>query len=173
MGGVACLCATLAGIAVLLDFRGQGSWLGQGAALAGSVLAGWVAVLVRRLRTTNGSRVIYLYLCVVGTVLTLPGFVAAPRFPATPLEWWLVVALVVTSSAGQLLMNQGFLYCASWEGGLIMASEVVFAALVGVVYLGDRVTWRLATGSSLILGSVAVMQLAARSGSPGSSEFGV
>jgi drug/metabolite transporter (DMT)-like permease len=164
-GGVVCLATAVAGIAVLLDFRGVGSLLGQGAALAASVLAGLVAVLIRRLRTRNGSAVIYLYFCVVGTALTLPAFAAAPRLPATPTQWALALALVVTSSAGQLLMNQGFVHCSSWEGGLIMSSEVAFAALVGVVYFGDPVTWRLAAGSFLILGSVVAVQVASRRGS--------
>jgi drug/metabolite transporter (DMT)-like permease len=157
-GGALCLAAAVAGFGVLLDFRGEGSLLGQGAALAASALSGLVVVLIRHLRTRNGATVIYLYFCVVGAVLTLPAFAADPRLPATPTQWLLVLALVVTSSAGQLLMNQGFLYCSSWEGGLIMASEVVFAALAGVMWFGDRVTWRLAAGSFLILaGAVAAL----------------
>lgn len=159
---MACLAAAVVGIAVLLDFRGEGSLLGQGAALFSSVMAGLVAVLIRRLRPRNGPMVIYLYLCAVGTVLTLPAFAAAPRVPATPAEWALVAALVATSSVGQLLMNEGFLHCSSWEGGLIMTSEVAFAALVGVAFLGERVGWRLGAGSLLILGSVVAVQISAR-----------
>lgn len=163
--GMACLAAALVGIAVLLDFRGEGTLAGQAAALGSSLCAGLVAVLVRWLRPRNGPMVIYLYLCAVGSVLTLPAFAAAPRLPVTAGEWALVAALVASSSAGQLLMNEGFLHCSSWEGGLIMTTEVAFAALVGVVFLGDRVGWRLAVGSLLILGSVVATQLAGRGGS--------
>ena len=39
------------------------------------------------------------------------------------------------------------------------------AAFVGVVYFGDPVTWRLAAGSLLILGSVVAVQVASWRGS--------
>jgi drug/metabolite transporter (DMT)-like permease len=60
---------------------------------------------------------------------------------------------------GQLLMNQGFGYCRSWEGGLYMTSEVLLTALAGIMLFGDPVGWRFAAGGTLIIGSTIAIQL--------------
>jgi len=164
--GVGCLLAVLVGIGVLLDFRGGGSVLGQAAGVTAAVLGGLVVVLIRELRKVNGPVVIYLYFCTAGALVTGPAFAANPKLPETPAEWLLVLGLVLTSMTAQLLMNQGFLHCRSWEGGLIMTTEVVFAALAGIVFLGDPVTWRFASGSLLVVGSVVAMHAAGRSRAP-------
>lgn len=57
----------------------------------------------------------------------------------------------------QLLMNQGFFYCRGWEGGVFMSSEVIFIAVVGIVFLDDPATLRFWTGGALILGSVVAL----------------
>jgi drug/metabolite transporter (DMT)-like permease len=160
--GVACLGAVLVGIAVVVDFRGGGSALGQVAGVVAGVLSGLVVVLIRELRKVNGPVVIYLYFCTAGTLVTAPAFFANPRLPASPAECLLVLGLVLTSMTAQLLMNQGFLHCRGWEGGLILTTEVVFAALAGIVFLGDPVTWRFAVGSLLIVGSVVAMHVTGR-----------
>jgi len=164
--GTACLVAVVVGIAVLVDFQGGGNALGQAAGIAGAVLGGLVVVIIRELRKVNGPVVIYLYFCAAGTLVTAPAFAANPKLPATPSEAMLVLGLVLTSMTAQLLMNQGFLHCRGWEGGLIMTTEVVFAALAGIVFLGDPLTWRFAAGSFLIVGSVIAMHVARRPRAP-------
>jgi drug/metabolite transporter (DMT)-like permease len=54
-------------------------------------------------------------------------------------------------------MNQGFFYCKGWEGGVLMSSEVVFTAVLGIVFLGDPVTMRFWIGGLIILGSVVTL----------------
>ena len=86
--------------------------------------------------------VIYLYFCTMGSVITLPLFLRQPVWPDTPTEWVMVLAIILVSVTGQLLMNQGFFYCRGWEGGVFMSSEVVFTAIVGISFLGDPASWR-------------------------------
>jgi drug/metabolite transporter (DMT)-like permease len=80
-----------------------------------------------------------------------------PVWPASPWEWGLVLGIVFSSVTAQLLMNQGFFYCRGWEGGVFMSSEVIFTALVGILFLGDPTTWRFWSGGGLIFGSVVVL----------------
>jgi drug/metabolite transporter (DMT)-like permease len=80
-----------------------------------------------------------------------------PILPATPMEWTMVLGIILTSLTAQLLMNQGFFYCKGWEGGVFMSSEVIFAGIVGIVFLGDPVTLRFWVGGMLIFGSVVVL----------------
>jgi len=48
-------------------------------------------------------------------------------------------------------------YCRGWEGGVFMSSEVIFTAIVGIVLLGDPVSWRFWTGAALVLGAVVAL----------------
>jgi drug/metabolite transporter (DMT)-like permease len=148
-------CVTLlaAGIAVLFDFNFTGNTYGQIMAIIGALFAGLTVTLIRSLRAKNGPVIIYLYFCTMGTLLTLPAFIMNPIHPASALEWAMILGLVCTSLAAQLIMNQGFFFCKGWEGSVYMSSETIFTAIVGVMFLNDPTTWRFFAGALLIVGS--------------------
>ena len=147
----------LMGVGVLLDFELTDNLFGQVFALVGAVFAGITVTLIRSLRKKNGSIIIYLYYCIIGVMVTLPMFAMNPIIPSTSVEWVMVLGLVLISVIAQLLMNQGFLYCRGWEGGVFLSSEVIFTAIMGIVYLGDPVSWRFWTSGFMILGSVIAL----------------
>lgn len=153
-----CIAAVMAGVAVLFDVKmtHQGM-LGYAMAVVGGAFAGLTVTLIRSLRQYNGPVIIYLYFCTVGAVITCPAFIADPVFPGTAAEWGMILGIVLCSTMGQLLMNQGFFYCKGWEGGVFMSSEVVFTALVGILFLGDPVSLRFWIGGLMILGSVITL----------------
>jgi drug/metabolite transporter (DMT)-like permease len=155
--GIGCIATVIVGIAVLFDFSVQGTVFGQFMALCGAAFAGITVTLIRSLREKNGPVIIYLYFCTMGTLVTLPQFAMNPLFPATTVEWAMVLGIVFSSVTAQLLMNQGFFYCRGWEGGVFMSSEVIFTAVVGIAFLDDPATWRFWTGGLLIFGSAVAM----------------
>ena len=152
-----CMLAVLLGVGILFDFQLAGGIVGQCFAVAGGVFAGLTVTLIRSLREKNGPVVIYLYFCTMGTVATLPKFVQQPVLPASAVEWAMVLGIILISVTAQLLMNQGFFYCRGWEGGVFMSSEVVFTAIVGIVFLSDPVSWRFWLGGWLVLSSVVAL----------------
>jgi len=152
-----CIAGVMIGVGVLFDFQMEGGLLGQIMAVIAAAFAGLTVTLIRELRQKNGSVVIYLYFCAMGSLVTLPKFVQQPALPTTPTEWAMVLGIVFFSLAAQLLMNQGFFYCRGWEGGVFMSSEVIFTALAGILYFQDPATWRFWTGGLLILTCVIAM----------------
>jgi drug/metabolite transporter (DMT)-like permease len=154
---IACIVLVVVGVGALFDFRLGGTFFGQAMALFGAVFAGLTVTLIRSLREKNGPVIIYLYFCMMGTLVTAPKFIMTPIFPATPMEWVMVLGIIFTSLTAQLLMNQGFFYCKGWEGGVFMSSEVIFTGIVGIVFLGDPVTLRFWVGGILIFGSVVAL----------------
>jgi drug/metabolite transporter (DMT)-like permease len=162
---ILCTAVVLVGIGILFDFKMAGGMLGQILALTGGVFAGLTVTLIRSLRVNNGPVIIYLYFCTMGSLVTLPKFFQHPVLPTTSMEWVMVVGIILSSVTAQLLMNQGFFYCRGWEGGVFMSSEVVFTAVVGIVFLGDPVTWRFWIGGIMILSSgIALNRLRANNG---------
>ena len=154
---VACIAATLMGIGVFFEFQLTGGLLGKALALTGGMFAGLTVTLIRVLREKNGPVVIYLYFCTMGAAITSPVFIMHPLWPSTPVEWVMILGIVFSSLAAQLSMNQGFFYCRGWEGGVLMSSEVIFTALVGILFMGDPVTARFWIGGIMIFGSVVVL----------------
>ncbi|MBN1277107.1 MAG: hypothetical protein JXA35_06415, partial [Deltaproteobacteria bacterium] len=57
----------------------------------------------------------------------------------------------------QLLMNQGFFYCRGWEGGVFMSSEVIFTAMVGIIFLGDPTAPSFWIGGLMIFASIVAL----------------
>lgn len=153
MTGVLCVGIALSGVAILFDFRFEGGLIGQAMGVMSGIFAGLTVTIIKKLRETNGSVIIYFYFCLLGTFITFVPFIKNPQLPRSGTEALIIVGIVLTSLFGQLLMNQGFSFVRSWEGGLFMTSELVLVAVMGVLLLGEDLTWRLWTGGLLILGS--------------------
>ena len=149
--------AALAGVAVLFDFTLHTALLGQALAVLGGGFAGLTVSIIKKLRETNGPVVIYLYFCLLGSLISLPPFMANPQIPKVPVEWLMLGGIVTSALAAQLLMNEGFRYCKSWEGGLFLMAEVVFTSILGILFLGEPVTWRFWLGGAMVLGSAVAL----------------
>jgi drug/metabolite transporter (DMT)-like permease len=147
----------LGGVAILFDFSLHTALFGQALALLGGGFAGLTISIIKKLRETNGPVVIYLYFCLLGSLISLPPFMANPQIPRVPVEWLMLGGIVSSALAAQLLMNQGFRYCKSWEGGLFLMAEVVFTSVLGILFLGERVTWRFWLGGLMVLGSALAL----------------
>ncbi len=154
---IACIGVLLAGVAILFDFRLSTSALGQAMALMGAVLSGFTVTVIRTLREYNGPVIIYFYFCTMGTLATLPFCLTHPVMPQTAVEWTMIFGIIATSVAAQLLMNQGFFFCKGFEGAAYMSSETLFAAMVGIVFLMEPVSWHLFAGALLIVGAGLAM----------------
>ena len=154
---IACIVTVLIGVGILLDFQLAGGVLGEIIALVGAVFAGLTVTLIRSLRENNGPVTIYLYFCTVGILVIAPMLARQPAWPSTSVEWGMILGLILASLTGQLLMNQGFFYCRGWEGGVLMSSEVIFTAAVGIIFLEDPVSWRFWIGGLTILLSVIAL----------------
>ena len=157
---IGCVLGALLGAAILFDYQLSESLWGQAAGLTSGIFAGMTVCFIKKLKETNGAAVIYLYFCLLGALITFPAFISDPKLPGSGIEWLMITGIVFAALAAQLLMNQGFQYCKSWEGGLILTSEVVFTALLGILFLGEIFNWRFGYGSLLIVGSAILSNFA-------------
>ncbi|MDM8553419.1 DMT family transporter [Desulfococcaceae bacterium HSG7] len=156
---VVCLIAALIGIGVLFDFHIQGTLFGQFMGVVGAIFAGLTVSMIKKLRPTHSSVIIYFYFCLIGTIVCFWPYMSAPRIPTAASDWLIVAGILITSVGAQLLMNMGFRYCKSWEGGLFMTSELIFSTIIGILFLGEIASWRFWIGGLLIFGSVAAFKL--------------
>jgi drug/metabolite transporter (DMT)-like permease len=158
-GAWLCMAGVLAGVAILVDPSGGVDFLGAAAAVFSAVIAGLTIAIIRQLKQTNSSVIIYLYFCLIGSLVTAPAFFYSPVFPANLPQAITCSGIAFFAVLGHLTMNHGFGYCRSWEGGLYLTSEVVLTSLGGIVLLGEPVGWRFFIGGALILGSALAIQV--------------
>lgn len=156
---IACIVIALIGVFVLLNFSMERAALGQVMALIGAVFAALTITLIKLLRENHGSVIIYFNFCLVGAAVALIPFAAEPHLPHTSLDWLLIAGIIVVSVMAQLLMHHGFRYCRSWEGGLLMTSELIYASIFGIIFLSEPATWRFWVGGIMIIASAVILNL--------------
>ena len=154
---IICVFIALCGVVILFDFSLEGTAFGQVMGVVAGFFAGLTVAIIKKLRDKNGPVTIYLYFCLLGTVVTLPSYMAAPQIPTIQIDWLIVSGIVFISIIAQLLMNQGFKYCKSWEGGLFLTSELIFTTIIGIVLFSEIVTWRFWVGSFLVFASAVLI----------------
>ncbi len=159
---IGCILLALVGVAIILDFSLAGTLSGQIMAVVGAFFAGLTIAIIKKLRATHSSIMIYFYFCLIGAAICMGPFLAAPQIPRWGMDWVIIGGIVLTSVAAQLLMTTGFLYCKSWEGGLLMTSEVIFVSIFGIIFLNETPGTRLAVGSLFILTSAGAFNFFSR-----------
>jgi drug/metabolite transporter (DMT)-like permease len=154
-----CIGGALGGVAVLLDFELDGNLFGYIMGLSSGVFAGLTVNLIKKLREKDGPVAIYFYFCILGALVSFPAYIANPMIPASGVEWLMAFGIAASSVLAQLLMNQGFRYCKSWEGSIFLTGEMVFTTILGIVFLGELVSRRFWVGGLLILASNVLINI--------------
>lgn len=154
---IGCVILAFCGVIVLFEFSIEGALLGQVMGVVAGFFAGLTVAIIKKLRDKNGPVTIYIYFCLLGTAITLPAYIAAPQIPTVSTEWLIVGGIVFSSIFAQLIMNQGFKYCKSWEGGLFLTSELIFTSIIGIILFCEIVTWRFWVGSIFIFSSAMLL----------------
>jgi len=153
-----------AGTSVILGVGG-GIELGLGhvCALITAVMAGLSTALVRRLTGEHSPYAIFFYFCLVAAAVSMGPLLLGDE-PLAPGGAGLAFLLAVGVAAciGQVLMNMGFNHLPAAEGGVVLMSQVVIAAALGVALFGEPLTGRLIIGGAMVLLAGAFLNRAAR-----------
>lgn len=152
------LVAALAGLGLVTLGDGSsrsllhlGMW--ELAGLGSSILSGAALTAIRAARRTEGSWAIYGSFSLFGLLSTAP--FALPAFEApSPREWLLLAFVGASSVIAQLLMTWAYRWVTNLQAGVISQLTVVVSMVLGVAFLGDRLTTAQVLGSLLTLGGV-------------------
>lgn len=119
-------------------------------ALAGSLMAAAVVVVIRQLTRTESSATIFASQCVYGLLLGLP--VALADF--TPLDWadvGLLTAAATCATFGQLAMTEGFRFLSVAAGGAFQVLVPLLITLCSIGLFAEPFSASQAIGAVLVL----------------------
>jgi drug/metabolite transporter (DMT)-like permease len=133
-----------------------GLWEALG--MASAVLAGAAVTAIRAARRTEGSWAIYGSFSLFGLLASAPfgldEFGAGGLARITSREWLLLAVVGASSIVAQLVMTYAYRWVTNLQAGVINQLTVVLTLLLGVVFLGDRLTPVQSAGSLLTLAGV-------------------
>ena len=121
--------------------------------MASGVLSGAAVTAIRAARRTEGSWAVYGSFSLCGLLATAPIALSAFQAPA-PREWLLLAVVGGASVVAQLLMTWAYRWVTNLQAGVISQLTVVVSMILGVMFLGDRLTTLQLLGGALALGGV-------------------
>ncbi len=159
------LVATLASFAGVVLVARPSAIAGAGAALPtlpvlvsllGALLSASAYVAVRSMGTSEHPLVVVFYLPLVSVPLSILPVIPVWVWP-TPLEWVGLLAVGVATQCGQVYMTRGLQLERAGRATAVGYLQVVFAALWGLLFFGERLTAWTAAGTALVLGGTLLL----------------
>jgi drug/metabolite transporter (DMT)-like permease len=121
-------------------------------AVAGALLTACAYVVVRKLASAEHPLVIVLYFPLVTVPASLPALAGGAIWPRG-WEWALLLGVGVFTQIGQVALTRGMQLEPAGRATALSYSQVLFAALWGVLFFGEIPGPSTATGAALILAS--------------------
>lgn len=152
------LAVSFAGI-VLIIKPGFAMEPGILVALVGGIFYGLKMVLNRRLGRIDSAWTMTYYFLMVPTVLFIPYAALNPGFvvPSGSQLPLLAGLVLIPSIGGFLLQHHGLRLVRVTEGSVLLMSEAVAAAAIGILLFGESLDFATIAGGILILGSGAYL----------------
>lgn len=123
--------------------------VGDVIALISAVLAGVSVLYLTEARKSNDGYIIVFYVMFIGTFVNIPS--AAKDLMNFELSGAIPVFLAaLLGFLGQVFLTWGYKYVDSATGSLLSTSRIVIAAVIGFIFLGEPINFRIISGIALI-----------------------
>ncbi|MCG8469990.1 MAG: DMT family transporter [Gemmatimonadetes bacterium] len=124
--------------------------VGVAVAFAGAVIGAFSYVSVRELRHSEHHLVIVLWFGVMSTLGAIPGAALDLRLP-TPRLWVGLLGIGVTTHLAQIWMTRGLSLVPAGRAMTVGYVQIVFAAVWGALFFGERPTAWTVVGAALVI----------------------
>lgn len=123
-------------------------------ALLSGITAGFGISFLREARKTDYTQTILVYMFAIGS--SIAGIMLINNFVIPHGIYILHIFIIaILSFAGQVLLTKGYKSISATAGSLVSSARIVFAILLGVIFFSEPLTFRIISGSILIMVSLA------------------
>jgi len=149
------LTTIIAFIGALFIIRPTGTFTAVFPALVGlfgGFGAGTAYVFVRKVSNKGvKTPVIVFAFSLFSCIITLP-FLIADYTPMAPIQWLYLILAGVSASLGQFSITTAYKYAPAKEISVFDYTQVIFAALLGIIFLGEVPVAQSIIGYTIIIG---------------------
>ena len=132
---------------------GSGIQWGHFLGLFASFCLGLTFTLIRRISADNSPLTPFFYICVAGIVVSIGPVLLQPTIFAISSDGLpALVTVAVLATVAHLAGNKALVYLPSPRVGVILMSEVIFGAIIGLLIFGEFLGLRTLLGGVLIIG---------------------
>lgn len=130
--------------------------------LWGAIGSGTAYVLVRKLSATEHVMVIVFYFSLASVIGSLPMAIPGAVMP-TPMEWLLLLGIGITTQAAQVFLTTGLKYERAGRATAAAYTQIVFAALWGVLFFNETPDmWTVIGAALIVVATVAISSSSSR-----------
>lgn len=145
------LACTLVGVyLVIFPNWAEGIAFGDAIGALSGILAGFAISFLHQARHWDGARLILFYQFGIGSLVLSISLFFIWQAP-TPATWAWLIATGLFGAAGQYTLTYGYRFIDARRGSLVSASQVLYAAILGVLFFGEELTTKLVLGAALIM----------------------
>lgn len=152
---------TLFGVALLSvteDFKIDfGAMLSFGAAVAFSMQMAFMGKAVQECDSVNIALVEHLAVAVISCVIVAITEIHMPHFNGQAMSSFLFIGILCTA-VYFVLQSVGQKYTSANKTAIIITSESIFAAIISVLFYGERMGWRGVLGCGIIFGAMILAE---------------
>ena len=170
-GALGALALTLLGVTIIVGVRQLTlhAWRGEALGVLSAVLSGIAVTSIRASRRASvggpppeTAWSVFFSFTVLGSVVSVPWAIApfGRWVPPTGGEWLLLVGVAAVSVAAQVIMTESIGHLTGVQSGIISQLTVPMTIVLGLLFLGERLTASFVGGAALIVAGV-VMTIAA------------
>lgn len=124
--------------------------------LLNGLSAGIAVALLRQLRATDDSSTVLYFHSLAGVLISLPLMTQGLVVPGLAGGIYTLLAAVF-GMLGQFSIVYGFRYIKTGSGSVVMGLEVVFSALLALLFLGQVPgVWKIVGGTMIVVGAALV-----------------
>lgn len=131
-----------------------GLW--EGVAFFSAVLSGAAVTAIRAARRSESSWAIYASFTVCGLLVSAPFALSGFVWPSAR-EWVLLALVGASSISAQMLMTYGYRWVTNLQAGVFAQITVAVTMLLGVLFLGERMSPTQLLGAALSIGGVLAL----------------
>lgn len=135
------------------------------AVLTSAVMSGFAYTIVRKLRETDHHLTVMFYYPLLAVPLSIPLITNTAIWP-TATEWLVIAALGIVTQAAHLLLTRALHADQAGRTLSLSYTQIVFAAVWGVVFFGEVPTMMGVFGALLVIGGTLLVATRVQSPPP-------
>jgi drug/metabolite transporter (DMT)-like permease len=129
--------------------------------LLSGIIGGLSVMSLRKAREFDSTTIIIFYIMGIGTIINGALMIGVFKMPTLQNAIYIIISALL-GLGGQIFITSGYKYIEANMGSIISTSRIIFAAILGIAILKDKLNVELILGGIIILSSIIQLTISER-----------